>query len=108
MLQTKFLKYDRNRTTQYCATLSTISLLSSPENKTSYTSFESLTEEDELSKIEKGKILEDKQNEICKEEQEIKKQELQQDEEEDNKFFCFIYTFTIVICTIFLTLFLLQ
>jgi hypothetical protein len=107
MLQTKFLKYDRN-----CTALSTISLLSSPENKTSYTSFESLTEEDELSKIEKGKILEDKQNEIYKEEQEIKKkelqQELQQDEEEDNKFFCFIYTFTIVICTIFLTLFLLQ
>ena len=108
MLQTKFLKYDRNCTTRYCTTLSTISLLSSPENKTSYTSFESLTEEDELSKIEKGKILEDKQNEIFKEEQEIKKQELQQDEEEDNKFFCFIYTFTIVICTIFLTLFLLQ
>lgn len=107
MLQTKILKFDRNRTTQCCTTLSTISLLSSPENKTSYTSFESLAEEDELSKIEKGKILEDKQNEICKE-QEIKKQELQQDEEEDDKFFCFIYTFTIVICTIFLTLFLLQ
>jgi hypothetical protein len=108
MLQTKILKFDRNRTTQCCNTLSTISLLSSPENKTSYTSFESLAEEDELSKIEKGKISEDKQNEIYKENQEIKKQELQQDEEEDDKFFCFIYTFTIVICTIFLTLFLLQ